>query len=76
MEKNYGSKTMCNDEEKREIRKRKMHAGAIYKNSERRLPFHNLIRRGSRTTREHCLESLIVPLLPHPIHLLCPSSHL
>ena len=35
-----------------------------------------LIRGGRRTAREHGLESLIVPLLSHPIRLLSSSRHL
>ena len=34
------------------------------------------MRRRRRTTREHGLESLVIPLLPHPIRLLSSSCHL
>lgn len=59
------------------IRERKIHGSAIHKSrAETWLSSHILMRRGSRTTREHGLQGLVIPPLPHPVHLLCPSCHL
>jgi len=77
---NYGSKIIRNGRKKpRGVRKNKLCTEVvlvIHRKSGRALSFRILIRRRIRTAREHSLESLIIPLLPHPVHLLRPSRHL